>query len=75
MEIPARDIVLKKYRGRRPFMQAGKAYHGIGYLGYDRLKGIFEHTWLHDDSTRMYYSSGRYDTEQRTITLHGSWRL
>ena len=72
-EIPEQSVILSEFRGRRPFMQAGTRYHGVGYLGYDRLAGIFEHIWIHDDSTRMYYSRGRYDKNRSTLILSGSW--
>ena len=72
-EKPEKSIVLSEFRGRRPLMKAGESYQGVGYLGYDRLAGIFEHVLIHDDSTRMYYSRGRYDKTQSALILSGSW--
>ena len=72
-EMPEQSVVLSEFRGRRPLMQAGLSYHGVGYLGYDRLAGMFEHIWIHDDSTRMYYSRGRYDKNRSTLILRGTW--
>ncbi len=65
--------MLDEFRGRRPIMKAGETYESLGYLGYDRLAGIFEHIWIHDDSTRMYYQRGRHGPSRNTIVLTGSW--
>ena len=46
-EKPEKSVVLSEFRGRRPLMKAGESYQGVGYLGYDRLAGIFEHVWIH----------------------------
>lgn len=72
-EVAEKTLRLAEFRGRRPVTEAGETYEGVGYLGYDRLAGIFEHIWIHDDSTRMYYKRGRYDPSGQTIVLTGSW--
>ncbi len=72
-EIADKTVRLAEYRGRRPVLKAGQMYEGMGFLGFDRLAGIYEHIWVHDDSTRMYYSRGRYDASTRSIILNGSW--
>ena len=72
-EIAEKTIRMTEYRGRRPVLIAGQMYEGMGFLGFDRLAGIYEHIWVHDDSTRMYYSRGRYEASTRKIILNGSW--
>jgi hypothetical protein len=72
-EIAEKTIRMAEYRGRRPVLKAGQIYEGMGFLGFDRLAGIYEHIWVHDDSTRMYYGRGRYEASIRTIILNGSW--
>jgi hypothetical protein len=72
-EIAEKTIRMAEYRGRRPVFKAGQIYEGMGFLGFDRLAGIYEHIWVHDDSTRMYYSRGRYEASSRTIILKGAW--
>ena len=67
------DIFLNEARARRPETKAGMVYHGRGLLGYDRLTGLFEHIYVHDDSTRMYYKAGRYSPERNVIELSGTW--
>ena len=73
VEMAVKTVELIEFRGRRPYMQAGKAFRGEGYLGFDRLAGIYEHLWMHDDSTRMYYSTGRFDQRKSILELRGSW--
>ena len=72
-ETAEKTVRLAEYRGRRPVLKAGQIYEGVGFLGFDRLAGIYEHIWVHDDSTRMYYSRGRYVSSSQSIILTGSW--
>ncbi len=60
-------------RGRRPATIGGVNYEGWRLLGYDRLTGQYESLWIHDDSTRMYHSTGHYDPDRQMILLSGSW--
>ena len=69
------DIFLNDARGRRPETLAGVVYHGRGLLGYDRLTGLYEHIYVHDDSTRMYYKTGRYLPDRNVIELSGTWTI
>ena len=73
IEISPKDIVLSEFRGRRPLLRAGTSYQGLGFLGFDRLAGVFEHVWMHDDSTRFYISKGRYKAASATLVLQGEW--
>ena len=67
------DVYFNIARGRRPETKAGVSYKGRGFLGYDRLRRLFEHIYIHDDSTRMYYKTGRYSPERNVIELAGTW--
>ena len=72
-ELAEQTLRLSEFRGRRPVTKRGEIYESVGYLGYDRLAGIFEHILIHDDSTRMYYRRGRFDPSREAIVLTGSW--
>ena len=69
------DVFLDDARGRRPETTAGAVHHGMGLFGYDRITGLFEHIHVHDDSTRMYYKTGRYSPERSVIELSGTWTI
>jgi hypothetical protein len=69
------DVFLSDARGRRPETHAGVVYHGMGLFGYDRLTGLYKHVYVHDDSTRMYYKTGRYLPERNVIELSGTWTI
>lgn len=55
------------YSGR--FM--GQPFEGIGYTGYDNVRGKYTGTWADNMSTSTMLSEGEYDDATRTYTFRG----
>jgi len=44
-------------------------FNGMGYTGYDNVKGKFVSTWMDSMSTGIMYSEGSYDAASKTFTF------
>lgn len=49
----------------------GKAFEGMGALGYNNLANRFECTWQDNMHTGIGYSTGQMDTARKELTLTG----
>lgn len=50
----------------------GEEFQGVGYIGYDNVKGKYFASWIDSMSTGMYVANGEYDPDTRTYTYHGT---
>lgn len=49
----------------------GQPFNGIGYMGYDNVRGKYTASWVDDMSTGLMTSEGDYDPATRTYTFTG----
>lgn len=49
----------------------GEPSHGIGYIGYDKFKAMYNMFWIDNMGTAMYIAYGTADAAGKTITLMG----
>lgn len=49
----------------------GNPFHGIGHLGFDRLKDTYVADWMDTTSTSLIHLTGNLDAKGRTIVLRG----
>lgn len=49
----------------------GSKFEGLGFTGYDNVKGKYVTTWLDNMATGIMSSSGDYDASTKTLTLKG----
>lgn len=50
---------------------AGQPFEGLGTLGYDNAKKVFQSTWVDNMGTGIMYLEGKWDDATRSITLTG----
>ncbi|MBI3317206.1 MAG: DUF1579 domain-containing protein [Candidatus Omnitrophica bacterium] len=50
----------------------GETFQGIGYTGYDNVKGEYVSAWVDSVGTGIMTSSGQYDAATKTLTQSGS---
>jgi hypothetical protein len=51
----------------------GQPFEGMGFLGYDNIKGEYVSTWLDNMSTSIMMSgTGKYDAATKTIEQNGT---
>lgn len=50
---------------------AGQPFEGIGTLGYDNIKKVFQSTWMDNMGTGIMYLEGKWDDATRSVTLTG----
>lgn len=50
----------------------GEAFEGVGYAGYDNVRGTYTNLWMDNMSTGIMLSDGEYDAATGTYTLHGA---
>ena len=50
----------------------GQDFEGMGFVGYDNVKGKFESIWMDTMSTGLMKGEGTYDTASKTIKENGS---
>jgi len=50
----------------------GQPLSGIGFLGYDNIRGEYTSVWLDNMSTGIMVSSGQYDAAEKTISKSGT---
>jgi len=50
----------------------GKPFEGVGYSGYDNVKGKYLGSWIDNMSTGQFLAEGDYDPATRTYTYRGS---
>lgn len=50
----------------------GETFHGLGYTGYDNIRGEYESVWLDSMSTSLMTSSGQYDAASKTLGQGGT---
>ena len=50
----------------------GQTFNGIGYTGYDNIKGEYESTWIDSVGTGMMTVSGQYDAAAKTLKQSGA---
>lgn len=49
----------------------GQPYKGVGYMGYDNVRGHYTSVWMDNMSTGMMISVGEYDPATSTYTFRG----
>ena len=49
----------------------GMPYEGIGVIGYDNAKKIFQSSWIDNMGTGVMMMEGTYDAATKTLTLNG----
>ncbi|HXH00596.1 MAG TPA: DUF1579 family protein [Xanthomonadaceae bacterium] len=49
----------------------GKPFQGLGYTGFDNVRGKYFSSWTDDMSTSTFMSWGDYDPATRTYTFKG----
>jgi hypothetical protein len=47
----------------------GQPFNGIGFMGYDNVRGKFTSSWVDDMSTGLMTSDGDYDPATKTYTF------
>ena len=50
----------------------GQSFEGLGYTGYDVIKGEYLSIWLDNMATGIMTASGQYDAASKTLTASGS---
>jgi len=50
---------------------AGQPFEGIGTMGYDNLKKVFQSSWVDNMSTGIMYMEGKWDDATRSVTFTG----
>lgn len=50
----------------------GQPYEGLGYLGYDNVRGEHTGIWLDNMNTGIMRSSGQFDVATKTLTESGT---
>jgi len=51
----------------------GQKFEGVGYTGYDNVKGEYQSVWMDNMSTGMMISNGSRDTASNTLTESGTF--
>lgn len=49
----------------------GQAFEGVGYSGYDNVKGKYTSSWMDSMSTGTFFAEGDYDAASRVYTYRG----
>lgn len=49
----------------------GQLFEGLGYTGYDSIRGEFQSIWMDNMTTGMMIGSGSYDAPSKTISQSG----
>lgn len=49
----------------------GQPYEGVGFSGYDNVKGKYVSSWMDSMSTGLFVAEGDYDAGSRTYTYRG----
>lgn len=49
----------------------GQPFEGIGLLGYDNAKKVFQSTWVDNMGSGIMYLEGKWDDATRSVTLTG----
>ncbi len=52
---------------------AGQSFEGLGYLGYDNVRGEYVSAWLDSMSTGISRSVGQFDPAAKTLKEGGSY--
>ncbi len=52
---------------------AGQPFKGIGYTGFDKVRGEYQSIWLDNMMTGMMTASGNYNPATKTITQTGEF--
>ena len=50
----------------------GEKFNGIGYTGYDNIKGQYETVWIDSMGTGIMTSSGQYDAAKKSLNQSGA---
>ena len=50
----------------------GETFHGLGYTGFDNIKGEYVSVWLDDQATGIMTVSGTYDAATKTLAQSGA---
>ncbi len=50
----------------------GETFHGLGFTGYDNIKGEYVSTWLDSMATGIMSVAGQYDPSTRTLKQSGA---
>jgi hypothetical protein len=51
----------------------GQTFHGLGYLGYDKVKKEYVSVWMDDMSTGLFEGSGPYEASTKSVTQTGTF--
>jgi hypothetical protein len=49
----------------------GMPMEGMGIMGYNKVRGVYEMLWVDNMETPMYYAAGKPDSSGKVITLMG----
>lgn len=55
-----------------PGFPPGTTFHGEGFLGFNRLTGRFQGTWMMSMRTNIELVEGTYDAKEKVFTLTGA---
>jgi len=55
-----------------PELMGGPDFHGLGFMGYDNITGVYQSSWMDSMSTAIMHESGEYDASTKTFTMRGS---
>ncbi len=47
-------------------------FEGTGYVGYDNVREEYQSTWMDSMVTGIMWSSGKYDTATKTLSMSGT---
>lgn len=50
----------------------GETFEGLGFIGYDNVKGAYISTWLDNVATGIMMQTGEYDAATKTLKLAGT---
>jgi len=51
----------------------GQAFNGLGYVGYDNVRGEYQSVWMDNMATGMMQASGSYDAASKTLKIGGNF--
>jgi hypothetical protein len=49
-------------------------FHGLGYIGFNNMDGLYEFVWMEDMSTSIMSGTGSFDPDERVFRWHSQHR-
>lgn len=71
----SREWVLNKHFVREKVEASGfgpDMFHGLAYVGYNNITGVYETVWMDDTSTAMMTETGTYDPATKKFHFKGT---